>query len=179
VNINSLQLKITSLQEAYLLSTTWATHIISLLNPELQDFYCSGYPHLTRLPGAHLDHQHARRYYFHDITDNLTLPRHAKLARLEQIQDILELTATLQATDKLLVHCHAGISRSTAVACGILCQQGLTPQAAVKWVFSMRPQAMPNLYILSLFDQALKLENNLVMAATKELNRIPRHQAVR
>jgi hypothetical protein len=55
-----------------------------------------------RLPGAHLDHQHAQRYYFHDITDNFILPRRAKLASLEQIQDILELTATLQATDKLL-----------------------------------------------------------------------------
>lgn len=38
MNINNLQLKITSLQEAYLLSTTWATHVISLLAPELQDF---------------------------------------------------------------------------------------------------------------------------------------------
>ena len=83
MNINNLQLKITSLQVAYLLSSSWATHVISLLNPEFQDFFCSCHPHAMRLPGAHLDHQHARRYYFHDITDNFILPRSAKLASLE------------------------------------------------------------------------------------------------
>ena len=71
------------MQAAYLLSSSWATHVISLLNPEFQDFFCSCHPHAMRLPGAHLDHQHARRYYFHDITDNFILPRSAKLPSLE------------------------------------------------------------------------------------------------
>ncbi len=90
----------------------------------------------------------------------------------------MEFTALLQSTDKLLVHCHSGISRSTAVASGILCQHGLTPHEAIKYVLSIRSQAVPNQHILSLFDKLLKLNGQLVIASIEEVAKFHRKQTV-
>ncbi len=156
------ELKITGLTEALHLSQHWATHTVSLVDPD--------YTLETPKPGENAP---LRRYSFHDIT-------HANyfdsdefdfiLATPEHIRDILEFTAPLQSSDRLLVHCHAGISRSTAVACGILCQHGLFPNLAVKLMLSIRPQASPNLHIISLFDDRLKLNGQLKKAVFRELS---------
>lgn len=155
--------------EAFQLSHQWATHVVSLLDPDMSN--------LIRIPIASQDSLQ-QRYYFHDITPNQLEEgwlKNAKVATLEQIQDILAFTAPLQSSHKLLVHCHAGISRSTAVACGILCQHGLTPQEAVKYVLSIRKQAFPNQHILALFDNALKLEGKLIAAGNlREIARLSR-----
>lgn len=147
------ELKITSLREALYLSQHWATHTVSLVDPD--------YTLETPKPG---ENALLRCYYFHDITRDMF---DFTVATPEHIQDILEFTAPLQSNDKLLVHCHAGISRSTAVACGILCQHGLFPDMAVKQMLSIRPQAFPNLHIISLFDDRLKLNGKLKKAVFK------------
>jgi len=150
------ELKITSLNQAVSLSRKWATYTISLLDPGIG---IEGYESIKIPVASH--GQKLRRYYFNDIsydTENM------KMVTSEQIQDILEFTTSLVSSDKLLVHCHAGISRSTAVACGVLCQHGLSPEEAIKHVLSVRKQAFPNKYILKLFDEILGLENQLVVA---------------
>jgi predicted protein tyrosine phosphatase len=159
------ELKITNLTEALRLSQEWATHTVSLIDPD----YSLEVPQRGQ-------NSVLRRYLFHDISfpasewmpwaDGLEL----KLATMEQIEDILEFTASLQSSDKLLVHCHAGISRSTAVACGVLCQHGLMPNLAVRYVLSIRPQAYPNSHIITLFDQVLGLEGKLIKALFKVLD---------
>jgi len=155
------KLKISDIFEAVKLSQEWATHTISLVDPGIEDY--DG----IELPVASQARK-LRRYYFHDIisTDNflifLTEEAIPILATAQQIQDILDFTAPLTSTDKLLVHCQAGISRSTAVACGILCQHGLSPSEAVQYVLSIRPQAKPNQHVLRLFDEILGLEGKLM-----------------
>ncbi|HDN26841.1 MAG TPA: hypothetical protein ENG03_07050 [Thioploca sp.] len=156
------ELKISDLQDAF-------THTISLLDPGIENY---GFTIPVASPDGKL-----RRYYFHDIMDEydhnfliyLTKEPIPVLATLQQIQDILEFTAPLQSTDKLLVHCQAGVSRSTAVACGILCQHGLTPSEAAEYVISIRPIAYPNQHVLTLFDELLGLEGKLVVAGTEEI----------
>ena len=169
------KLKISDINAAKMLSKYWATHTISLLDPGIDenDFLD------IKLPEAS-ENGKIRRYFFHDIADlkNISflifLGEESKpiLASNEDIQDILEFTASLQSTDKLLVHCQAGISRSTATACGILCQHGLTPIEAVKQVVSIRSQAFPNSHILKLFDKYLELQGELVLAGTKDIFRL-------
>jgi predicted protein tyrosine phosphatase len=156
------ELKITNIVEALRLSQDWATHTVSLIDPD--------YPLEVPKPGQNAV---LRRYFFHDISsssswwgDGLDL----KLATTSQIEDILEFTTPLQPSDKLLVHCHAGISRSTAVACGVLCQHGLMPKLAVRYVFSIRPQAFPNSHIITLFDQILGLEGRLIKSLPEVLD---------
>jgi len=168
-------LKISDLIDARTLVPQWATHTISLLDPNINR-------EPIRLPQPGIDGQ-IRRYYFHDITPNSALAQmmneyleDMKVATSIDMLDILEFTRSLKSTDKLLVHCHAGISRSTAVACGVLCQHGLTPTESVKYVLSIRPQAFPNKHILTLFDELLGLSSQLVTAGTKELVELARSQ---
>lgn len=126
------ELKISDIFEAVKLSQEWATHTISVVDPGIEDCGID-----IKLPIVSPNHK-LRRYYF-----------------------ILDFTAPLTSADKLLVHCQAGISRSTAVACGVLCQHGLSPSEAIPFVLSIRPQAQPNLHVLRLFDEILGLEGKL------------------
>jgi len=148
------ELEISDLRSALWLSKHWATHTISLIDPDVR---------FLTLPVAGEGGQ-LRRYYFHDICPNDTISQllaNPTVVTQTQIEDILAFTQELTPTDKVLVHCHAGISRSTAVACGILCQHGLTPSEAIEKVFTLRKQAYPNRYIISLLDDLLELNGQL------------------
>jgi predicted protein tyrosine phosphatase len=162
------ELKITKFSQAHQLSEHWATHTISLLDPELLNDDKSLFPKASK-------NGKLKRYFFHDLEPKYQqyflplLGGQVVIATREQMQEILEFTAPLQSTDKLLVHCHAGMSRSTAVASGVLCQHGLTPIEAVKHVVNIRPIAMPNRHLLTLFDELLGLQGQLVIAGTKDI----------
>jgi predicted protein tyrosine phosphatase len=148
------ELKISSLRQALELSTHWATHTVSLLDPD----YEGTKPEPSQISLL-------RRYYFHDLSPRLSTSFFGQtLATPEQIKEILEFTKTLKPTDKLLVHCHAGISRSTAVGCGVLCQHGLTPTEAIEYILSIREIAWPNEHLISLFDDILEFDGELIKA---------------
>jgi predicted protein tyrosine phosphatase len=162
-NDNSLfELRISSLRNAAEISQQWATHTISILDTELTktifatSIFYESYEELIPKP---CDQLSLHRCYFDDVTptDNFGLI----LPTLADIQAILVFSANLTSHDKLLVHCSAGISRSTAVATGILCQHGLSPIAALGKVFSIRRIAVPNSYIIALMDEALELNGEL------------------
>jgi predicted protein tyrosine phosphatase len=67
----------------------------------------------------------------------------------------------------LLVHCHAGVSRSTASMALMLAQglPGADPDRIFAEVLRIRPQAWPNLRILELGDALLGRGGALVAAA--------------
>lgn len=67
----------------------------------------------------------------------------------------------------LLVHCHAGVSRSTAAMALILAQArpDRSPAAAMAEVARIRPQAWPNLRIIEMGDAMLGLQGGMVTAA--------------
>ena len=66
--------------------------------------------------------------------------------------------------NKVLIHCFAGISRSTAMAIGLKCAHGLTPEEAIADTFKQRKQMWPNDLILKHFDDVLKLDGKLIKA---------------
>ena len=58
---------------------------------------------------------------------------------------------------RLLVHCHAGVSRSTTICVAYLMRtEGLKYEQAMKWVTKCRPVVAPNLGFLS---QLMDYEN--------------------
>jgi len=151
------ELRISSLSQALLLSEKWATHVVSLLDPE----------HIAPIPQTSQEIQLCRQF-FHDITpDELHDPSWQQLAitpvlvSRTQIEQILAFTQALKRGDRLLIHCHAGVSRSPAIASGVLCQHGLTAQYALERVLELRSIASPNRYILQLMDEVLALNGGL------------------
>lgn len=154
MNNNQLfALRISDVDTAVLIAKNWATYTISILDTDRDK--SSLIPQSRQGLLLH-------RCYFDDIvrTSRLGLV----LATLEDIQAILNFTQHLTKHDKLLVHCSAGISRSTAVATGILCQHGLTPVKALERVYFIRKNADPNEHIIALMDEALGLKGTLKTA---------------
>lgn len=75
---------------------------------------------------------------------------------LEDINKIVNFTNNsikkkLEEKPIVLIHCAAGISRSTATAQIILEELGLTEQEAISEVLRVRPQARPNSILLKLY----------------------------
>lgn len=83
------------------------------------------------------------------------------------------LMAEPRANPHLLVHCHAGISRSTASLALILAQARHDRPAAeiILDVLRIRPQAWPNLRIVEIGDAALGRGGTLVAAAAEAYRR--------
>jgi predicted protein tyrosine phosphatase len=105
----------------------------------------------------------------------------------EHVAHLLEfgrsLLADATSDGHLLVHCHAGVSRSTATMALILAQA--LPNAPGKLVFDevlrIRPQAWPNLRLIEMGDAQLGREGELVCEVAKlygsQLDRDPSLEA--
>lgn len=114
------------------------THVISAITD------------MPALPGVgrHL------RVNFHDVASPLDGYVHPQMNHIDQV---FAFTADLVETDRLLIHCFAGQSRSTALAIGVLIQHGLAPDQAFDHVAAIRACLLPNQLIIRLIDQRLRL----------------------
>jgi len=80
----------------------------------------------------------------------------------EHVAEILEWTHALKDSDRLLIHCWAGISRSTALALAVWIQKhGKDYDAAAKWLKETRPIACPNRLIAGYADEILGCDGEL------------------
>jgi len=87
-------------------------------------------------------------------------------ATVEQVRAVLDFGAGVGPDDHLIVHCMAGISRSTACAIGILARH-LDPgreREIAAFVRKIRPQAMPNRLVLAHADKLLARHGALLGA---------------
>jgi predicted protein tyrosine phosphatase len=152
------RLTICGLQELGAFRNAAVTHVLSILDPnypEPADFASYG-PH-ERLT-----------LRFDDIIDpapGLVAPTR------EHIEQLLSFGEGLAASEgdplsHLLIHCHAGISRSTASMAILLTEA--RPHASEDDVFAhireIRPQAWPNSRMIMLADQLLGRRGRLVEA---------------
>jgi predicted protein tyrosine phosphatase len=80
---------------------------------------------------------------------------------MEHVLEGLAFCADLTDDDFLLINCHAGQSRSTAMAIGVLILHGMDPQSAFDAVKADRPVLMPNMLITQHLDQHFKLDGKL------------------
>jgi len=104
--------------------------------------------------------------------DDLIAPDQEHSPKLEQVRTILEWGRSLPDDARLLVHCYAGISRSTAAALALRVQQvGLDGLAeCADWLIEARPMACPNPVISAYADQLLGANGALHGAAEAVAN---------
>jgi predicted protein tyrosine phosphatase len=110
---------------------------------------------------------------FHDEIDphpGIILPDRADVAQLLAFGRGL----AQQRQAHLLVHCHAGVSRSTAAASLVLAQAApeRPAAAAIEAVAALRPQAWPNLRIIELGDELLGRGGEIVDATRAHYRRM-------
>ena len=132
------------------------THVLSILDP--------GWPEPEAL-GAFDPHRRLE-LRFHDVIDagaGCIAPESRDVEQLLTFgRDLTEARGT-----HLLVHCHAGVSRSTAAATLSLAQMrpDRPAEEALLTVVRQRPRAWPNLRILELGDVLLGRRGQIVDAA--------------
>jgi predicted protein tyrosine phosphatase len=88
-----------------------------------------------------------------------------RMADRADVELALEFGCAVQADGgRMLVHCHVGIGRSTAVALAILADRlgAGHEKAALAELLRIRPQAVPNLHVLSLADDILNRSGDLL-----------------
>lgn len=130
------------------------THLLSILDPD--------WPAPEAL--AAYDARRRLELRFHDIID----PQPGRVApEPPDVEHLLAFGRQMGPRAHLLVHCHAGVSRSTAAAALILlARQPESPAAAaLDAVLRLRPKAWPNLRILELGDAQLGRGGEILEAA--------------
>lgn len=137
---------------------TGATHVLSILDPD--------WP-VPEAFGAFGEHERLE-LRFHDViadADGVLPPQPEHVARLLAFGR--DLMAEPPADAHLLVHCHAGVSRSSAAMALILAQgmPHLPAEAVFAEVLRIRGKAWPNLRMVELGDAVLSRDGALVAAA--------------
>jgi len=161
------QLTICGIPELGEHETAGVSHVLSILDPEIEDPAA-----FARFPS------HSRlALRFHDIID--AEPGRVAPTRPD-VEQLLAFGEELndRPGSHLLVHCHAGASRSTASATLILLQAcpDRPAVAALDAVVQTRPRAWPNLRILEYGDALLGRNGELVAAAAAVYRRAVERQ---
>jgi predicted protein tyrosine phosphatase len=86
------------------------------------------------------------------------------------VKRILDFTSQLSERAKVLVHCRAGVSRSTAIAYAILCQHSPLGMEIenLHHVQSLRDLVMPNRLIVKFADKVLKRKGGMLSHLRRE-----------
>ncbi|MCK5777551.1 MAG: dual specificity protein phosphatase family protein [Rhodospirillales bacterium] len=133
------------------------THVATLIDPD--------WPEITAFDT--FDAHERRVFLCHDIID--PLPGKTPPSR-ELVEDVLSFGRSLSESlaqgenVRLLIHCHKGVSRSSAAMLSFLAQvhRDETPEALFNRLRAIRPQAWPNSVMVGFIDEFLDYDGALV-----------------
>jgi predicted protein tyrosine phosphatase len=112
-------------------------------------------------PGVHAD-RHLRRF-FHDIT----APDPAYTApSVEDVEAVIDFARRWDRAAPMLIHCWAGVSRSTAAAyiSAIALHPDLDDVALAQRLRAASPTATPNAMMIAFADQILARDGRMITA---------------
>lgn len=107
------------------------------------------------------------RLEFHDISEDTDFEFGPRVHHVEQV---IEFARTIyHEPGTLLVHCEAGISRSSAAAVTVFSTWlgAGKEEEAVERIYAAQPQAWPNSHFVELADELLGRDGALVAAVNK------------
>jgi predicted protein tyrosine phosphatase len=140
----------------------WWTHVVSIW--DMASHYDMACRELVKkvAPRAEL------LFSFFEDTNDSSNP---DAPRLRDVKRILAFTSQLSAKAKVLVHCRAGVSRSTATAYAILCQHSPPGEEMenLLHIQSLRDLVMPNRLIIELADKVLKRKGGMLLHLCRDL----------
>lgn len=123
------------------------SHIISITDVMSENIFITS--ELTSIPIIHLK--------FDDV-----LEQHEKNSPTkDDVKKVLSWTKDINCTEGILVHCEAGVSRSTAMGLSILAQSFCDVDKAIQKLLEIVPEACPNPVISKFSDNILKFEGRL------------------
>ena len=139
------------------------THVLSILDP--------GWPEPEAF--GTFDPHRRLELRFHDVIDADPGCVPPERPDVEQLLSFGRDLTSAKGTH-LLVHCHAGVSRSTAAATLILAQArpDRPAEEALQTVVRRRPRAWPNLRILEFGDALLDRRGEIIVAARAHYRRV-------
>jgi predicted protein tyrosine phosphatase len=153
-------LTVCGLEELEQHSTRGVSHVLSIIDPDLPD----------PVVFDRYDRHHRMTLRFHDAIEpgpDVVLPQPP------DVDAILDFGRGLTAPDggdgHLLIHCHMGISRSTAAMMMLLAQAHpeLGEDEIIARITAIRPIAWPNSRMIGFADTALDLDGRLTRAAIR------------
>ncbi len=102
------------------------------------------------------------RLEFEDISQ--VLPGYRE-PRRHDVEALIHYGRSMKDDAKVLVHCEAGISRSTAAGFILWCLKLDSERAAMQQVLKVRATALPNLLLVQYADAVLKREGRMIAEA--------------
>jgi predicted protein tyrosine phosphatase len=143
------------------------TDVLSLLDP--------GTPEPSAFDAYNEHHRVTLR--FHDILEpqlGMIPPEPTDVAAILKFGKELEAQETYSGERHLLIHCHMGISRSTAAMAMLLAQAhpDEDEDAIAERLTTIRPKAWPNTRMMSFADEMLSRGGRLTEAARKMHGRL-------
>src|ERR671921_547960 len=151
------------------------THVLSILDPDHPD------PEAFEAYDPH----HRTILRFHDIihpVEGMILPAPEHVEAVLRFGDEVARNGDERTEGHLLVHCHMGVSRSTAAMLTLMAQTH--PEEGEEKLFErlteIRPQAWPNSLMIEFADGLLSRNGRLVDALRRhygrQIQRIPRYE---
>jgi len=150
------------------------THVLSILDPDHPD---------PEAFGAY-DPHHRTILRFHDIIQpipGMILPSRSDVEAVLRFGDEVAEERSGDAEGHLLVHCHMGVSRSTAAMLTLMAQAN--PNESEDSLFErlaeIRPQAWPNSLMIAFADELLERRGRLTEALRlhygRQIRRMPNY----
>lgn len=159
-----MNIRVSSLLHAPRLAQGWAQQVVSLVDPDISH---ADIPTAAMLGVTERNHH---TEYLYDCEQQRT-PGAPSLAAVVRILNFARLDT------RILVHCHAGMSRSPSIAIGLLIARGIPAQAAMRLVFAQNlvdhegSYMEPNELLLRHLDRRLGQDGLLVSMCRTEMMR--------
>jgi predicted protein tyrosine phosphatase len=159
-----MRITICGIDELRLHGDAGVTHVLSILDPDWPD------------PAEFIayDPHHRIALRFHDVIAPSPSIVPPSPDHVEQLLAFGREANAAGSDTHILIHCHAGISRSTAAAALLLAQADPARQPADIFaeIARLRPRAWPNLLLLELGEAALGRQGEIVPAAAAQYRRV-------